>query len=91
MDRGTIVLQSEKPAAKIEEVQNMNDPRVEAVKEHALLPENYNAGWDVVVETMVDSNIYAVVKKTRTAKGAIKKMAALVDDINDYRNEVVNA
>lgn len=65
----------------------MNDPRVEAVKAHALEASNYEAGWDVVVETMEDEDIYDIVKKTRTPNGAIKKIAAQVEVLEEARKE----
>lgn len=54
------------------------DPRVVAVKEYAKATTNYETGWDIVVETMSNQDIYEVVKKTKTPAGAIRKMAAHV-------------
>ena len=30
---------------------------INAVRRHALLPDNYNNGWDIVAETMTDEDI----------------------------------
>lgn len=49
---------------------------VTAVKAHAA--DNYEAGWDVVVETMTDEDIAERIGAARTPKGAIAKVAELV-------------
>lgn len=50
---------------------------VAAVRAHALA--NYDGGWDVIVEAYEDSEIAELIGKARTEKGAIKKVAAVVD------------
>jgi hypothetical protein len=60
---------------------------VAAVKAHA--QEHYQAGWDVVVETMTDEDIAERIGKARTAKGAIAKVAEMVEVQTDRRIEVL--
>lgn len=50
---------------------------VDAVKAHAT--DNYEAGWDVVVETMTDEDIAERIGRARTTTGAIAKVAELVN------------
>lgn len=65
-----------------------SDSKVGAVKAHA--KEHYEEdGWDIVIETMTNSDIYNVVKHTRSDKAAIKKMANHVAAPAAYRAEVI--
>lgn len=67
-----------------------DDYRIVAVKEHAAA--NYeNGGWDILIETMDDQEIYNIIYKARSSKGAIKLMAAHVGALAAYRDEIVNA
>lgn len=60
---------------------------VEAVKKYAF--DHYEkGGWDYVIETMDDADIWAVVSKTRSCDGAINKMAALAHSLGQHRAEV---
>lgn len=66
------------------------DYRVQAVQAHA--EQNYNeGGWDVVLETMNAVDIYWVVYKARSSKGAIARMAEHIGAYADHRAEIVSA
>lgn len=66
------------------------DPRVIAVKDHAI--EHYEqGGWDIVVEAYEDEEILDVIKRTRSNAGAIKKMASRVGAVADYRADIIAA
>lgn len=60
---------------------------VDAVKKFA--QRNYNVGgWDYVVETMEDEEIYQEIVGTKDACAAILKMAKLVKLLDERRQEV---
>lgn len=59
---------------------------VQEVKDYALA--NYEKGWDVVVETMTDSDIADVIKDAKTGMGAKRAMSAHIRPFVDMRNEV---
>lgn len=61
--------------------------RVDAVKDHAL--RNYEKGWDVVIETMTDWDIAAIIEGTSTTKGAIWKVSCEIGPFVEYRREIV--
>lgn len=61
---------------------------VEAVK--AFAAENYEAGWDVVVETMDDAEIAERIGRARTPETAIAKVAELVGVQLDRRIDVLS-
>ena len=61
--------------------------RVDAVKAFAV--EHYNeGGWDIVVETMSDWDIYHIVKHQLSEAGAIKKMAKHIGAKAEQREEI---
>jgi hypothetical protein len=61
---------------------------VEAVKAHALA--NYNAGgWDVIVEAWTDEDIASAIGAARTLKGAIKKLAPVIDVYSERQADAV--
>lgn len=62
---------------------------VQAVKDHA--KENYANGWDEIVECYEDDEIRELIGLARTPKGAIKKVAAVVDLRNEVRRDVIAA
>lgn len=65
----------------------MNSGLVEAVKRHAL--ENYDrGGWDYVIETYTDAEIWDVIAGARTEAGAIRKMKSVVRMFDERRSEV---
>jgi hypothetical protein len=72
-------------AAKLED-----DYRIVAVKAHAQAHYN-DGGWDIVVEAMSDEDIYWVIYKARSSKGAIERMAAHVGVVADVRADVIAA
>jgi len=58
-----------------------------AVRAHAYL--NYEkGGWDYICECYSDEDIAEIIGKARTAKGAIRKVAAAIRPRADYRDEV---
>ena len=59
---------------------------VAAVKQYA--NDNYEEGWDVVVETMTDVEIAEEIAGAKTPEEAIKKMAVIVDLYNEKRQEI---
>lgn len=66
----------------------MAGKRVEAVKAFAI--EHYEeGGWDVVVETYSDADIYNIVKHTRSEEGAIKKVAREIGAHNAVRKDII--
>lgn len=53
--------------------------------------DNYNNGWcDMVVETMTDEELAAVIKGARTLKGAIKKARQHFSGYCEQRRAVQN-
>jgi hypothetical protein len=67
-----------------------NDMRINCVETYA--KEHYDeGGWDIVVETFTRHDIYQVVKYSQSEKGAIKKMAAYLEDIADHRQDIQSA
>jgi hypothetical protein len=58
------------------------------VREHAAKSENYEAGWDIVVETYEDDEIAKVIGKVRTAEDAIMRMALAIAPYNERRREI---
>lgn len=61
--------------------------RVDAVKAYAT--EHYEvAGWDIVVETYSDWDIYAIVKHQLSHEGAIRKVAQHVGAVHERRKEI---
>jgi hypothetical protein len=81
---GEVMAQREK-AAEREEVVAM---LVDAIRDHAEAPGNYEAGWDVVVEAYDDEQIAAMIGRARTKDGAIKKVAAVIATIKDHRDDI---
>lgn len=72
---------------ELEKIWSTNDERVAAVKMFAI--ENYGTdGWDIVVETMNDLDIYNLVKYTHSPKGAIRKMATQLTTISSVRSDI---
>jgi len=63
----------------------MND-LIEAVKDYASL--KYDAGWDVVVETMSDDDIAEVIKGSTTVMGAKRAMSRHIGPRNEYAAEI---
>jgi hypothetical protein len=60
---------------------------VDAVKAHA--HANYDrGGWDYVVETYTDAEVWEVIAGSKTAAGAVKKMAAVARLLDDRRSDV---
>jgi hypothetical protein len=64
---------------------------VAGVKKFAATPENYEAGWDVVVEAMTDNEIVAEIGWALTVDGALKKMRPGIDLREAHRQEIINA
>ena len=60
-----------------------------AVKAHAV--DNYNKGWDVVVEACGDEELRELIGLARTEKGAIKKVAAMVNLRREVHRDIVAA
>lgn len=58
---------------------------LKAVKDHAY--ENYEKGWDAIVECFSDEDIIAAFGWAETAKGAIRKIQK---DIVDLRLEMAS-
>lgn len=66
------------------------DFRIVAVREFAQAHFE-EGGWDIVSEAYDTAAIYEVVKKVRTADGAVKRMADHIGAIADYRADIVGA
>lgn len=62
---------------------------VEQVKAFASEPANYEAGWDVIVETYSDEELAAEIGKARTLDGALKKLRPGIEVREDRRAEIV--
>lgn len=58
------------------------------VREFACQPENYENGWDVVVETYEDDEIAKVIGRVRTVQAALDRMAKGIEPYNERRSEV---
>lgn len=57
---------------------------IKAVREHAIA--NYNVGaWDIIVEAYTDPELAETVKTCRTAAGAIRKVAGIVELYRERR------
>ena len=61
---------------------------VEAVKAHALAHYN-DGGWDVIVEAWSDEDIASAIGAARTLKGAIRKLAAVIDVYSERQADAV--
>ena len=60
---------------------------VAAVRAHGI--ENYyNDGWDIVTESYDDAQIAKAIGTARTAATAIKNVARVLNDVDDYRKEI---
>lgn len=65
----------------------MNMQFVEAIKRHA--NANYETdGWDYVVETFTDEEIWKEVKDCVTEQQAIAKMKELVELLDERRRDI---
>jgi hypothetical protein len=64
----------------------VNQDLVDAVKAYAR--ENYEQGWDEVIECYEDKDIWEVIAGARTPAGAIRKMRAVVDIRKERREEI---
>lgn len=62
-----------------------------AIRDYASQPENYEKGWDVIVEATTDEELLAEIGKCRTLKGALRKLAPSVKIREDYANDIRNA
>lgn len=62
---------------------------VKDVKEYALA--NYNKGWDIVIETMEDSEIAQIIVGSTTVMGAKRKMSAHISPFIDYARDIKGA
>jgi hypothetical protein len=51
---------------------------VDAIKKHAVAPEQYSNGWDVIVETLSDPEIAVLTGKTADFAGARRRVSAYV-------------
>lgn len=61
---------------------------IKAVKDFAT--EHYGKdGWDIVIETMSDEDIFQIIWRARTDQGAINKMAAHLEAPAAYRAEII--
>lgn len=56
---------------------------IEQIKQHAL--DNYNNGWDYIVECYTDEEIQQ--EYLDVAGGDVTKAMALIQEVADYRNE----
>lgn len=61
---------------------------VKIVKDYARQPKNYEAGWDLVVETMTEAEIGEIVNKANTEMGAKRIMSRYLRAANEYRAEM---
>lgn len=59
---------------------------VSEIRKHALA--NYEKGWDVVVEAWDDETIVEAIGRAKTVSGAIKKVAKVVAQYNDYADDI---
>jgi tRNA U55 pseudouridine synthase TruB len=57
------------------------------IKEYARQPKQYQAGWDIVVETMTDEEIGQVVNKANTDMGAKRLMSRHIRPLIEHRAE----
>ena len=64
-------------------------PLILAVKDHAI--ENYDKGWDLIIETMEDTEILDIISAATTPKGAIRVMQNYLSPIISYRKDIENA
>lgn len=64
---------------------------IQGVRDFASLPENYEAGWDVVVECYNDEQMAEAIGLARTVEGAIKKFAGTVEVVEERRQDILAA
>ena len=63
---------------------------IQAVIEHAV--DHYECqGWDTLVESWDDEEIWSVIEGAASEKEAIRIAAQALKPINDYRMEIINA
>lgn len=63
---------------------------IQAVIEHAI--DHYEVeGWDILVESWDDEEIWDVIEGAASEKEAIRIAAQALKPINDYRMEIINA
>ena len=68
----------------------MNRKLVEAVIDHAVA--HYECqGWDILVESWEEEEIWDVIEGAASEKEAIRLAAQALKPINDYRMEIINA
>ena len=68
----------------------MNRKLVEAVIDHAVA--HYECqGWDILVESWDEEEIWDVIEGAASEKEAIRLAAQALKPINDYRMEIINA
>ena len=60
---------------------------IKAVRDYALAHYEED-GWDYVVEAWDDEAILEVIKGCKTANGAIRKVAKVVKEQDDYRQDI---
>lgn len=63
---------------------------IAGVRAHAIAHYT-EGGWDVVVECWDDDDIAETIGKARTLKGAIAKMADIVDIYADRQADAINS
>jgi len=64
------------------------DNLIKAVREHALDPANYEAGWDYLVECWTDEEIAEELTPNMTPKMAIKKLGKIMKTYRAYGDEI---
>jgi hypothetical protein len=62
---------------------------IAGIKAHASQPENYENGWDIVVETMSDEDIRSRIGEAFTVTGGIRKMRAGVEVVHEHRKDIM--
>ena len=69
-------------------MKNETSSLIAAVKAHAI--ENYDNGWDVVIETFTDSEIAEQIEGSTTAADAISQMREYVELYSEAREAAVS-
>lgn len=85
-----------KAAPEKEVAKPVTDPRhlsyIKAVREYA--EDHYadeDMAWDEIQEAWSDWDIVAATAFCRSPEGAVRKVAGIVKDRADYRNEIISA
>ena len=62
---------------------------IKAIRSHAELPENYNSGWDVLVECWDDDYIADMFAEDASPEDAIAEIGETIADLFDQETDML--